>query len=151
MESADGGRDRRDGLGKDGIVAKGQQFATVSALKRRDVQIAELSFEGYTAAEIAGKISLSVSQVRRVLARDDIKQLQKDHAMTLMVQASSKAAMVLREQLDDDNPWIRQNAASRILDFVRSMDKDTATTVMVSFGSMPQPAMPAPTADGDVD
>jgi hypothetical protein len=71
--------------------------------------------------------------------------------MTLMVQASSKAAMVLREQLDDDNPWIRQNAASRILDFVRSMDKDTATTVMVSFGSMPQPAMPAPTADGDVD
>ena len=121
-------------------------------LNKKQMEIVRLICEGKTMKQAADICSVSLSSVSHLMARDDVRQKQLAYAESVLYNVAGKAAMVISEQLDSTNPWIQQQAARTILDYINTLKKGTQTAVVVNFG-MPQPGMPEAEpveTDGDV-
>lgn len=123
------------------------------ALTKKQLSIVKLICEGHTMQEAADRVGVSLSVVSHLMGRDDVRQKQMEFAESVLYNVAGKAAMVIAEQLDSDNPWIQQQAARTILDYINTLKKGQQTNVVVNFG-MPQPGMPEAEpvdVEGDVE
>lgn len=109
--------------------------------------------EGMSPAEAAKMIGLSESVARKTLQTKKARAFMFDYAQEVLERAATKAANALIRQLDSDNEWIVQNAASKILQYLQTLHETSETTINVNFGSLPKPALPSQMivgADGTV-
>ena len=106
--------------------------------------------EGMPIARAAAKLGISVSTARGVMNRDETQTIIRDKTKQVLRKAAVKAASRLAEQLDSDNPWVVQNAASRILGMVdQDEQREKDGSVVVNFSmNMPKPGMPESVTDG---
>lgn len=126
---------------------------TRRALTRKEGQAIELVCAGtHTLAEASKECGLTEQKLRGLLRRPDVKQYIDDYTDDYLRTSAGKAAKLLRDQLDNENPWIAQNAARAILNFVRDQKDKEEFNINVVF-NMPTPGMPQPTieADGQVE
>ena len=129
-----------------------------------------VDFDGATALDLfagTGSISLEMlsrgcSQVVSVEADRDharfigecVRKLQVEYAQDVLRSSAAKAAQALVRQLDSNNEWVVQNAASRILQYIQTMEDNQDATITVAFTSMPAPVLPSQTAvptEGAID
>ncbi len=118
----------------------------------RDAVIA-LWIEGETEREIAARTKVAKSTVHVILHGDDAKAEQKRIGDDMLRKAYVKAVKVMNEQLDDPNPWVRQNAARSIIQSVQQQEAAKDNTINVTFAGMAAPALPEDSpvkAEGDV-
>jgi hypothetical protein len=59
-----------------------------------------------------------------------------------MIEAAGRAARVLAGQLESDNPWLAQNAATRVLNHVQSIEQQNDKAITVTFAMGVKPGMP---------
>lgn len=115
-------------------------------LNKRQMEALRLSMEGKNQREIVEKTGMSLGSVNRLLNREDVIEyraaLVKKILATRLSDAMVKSANVLIGQLEHDNPWIAQNAARTLLQLGTNMDGKADMTMIVNFGSMPEPALP---------
>lgn len=112
-----------------------------------------MTWEGKSVKEICDTLKVYPSAVSKLVNSDKAKLWQTEQLTKAVRGTLSHAVKKLKEQLDDKNPWVSQNAARTLIQLGLQLDQQTDTTVVVSFGSMPKPALPATgeiDAEGDV-
>jgi hypothetical protein len=82
-----------------------------------------------------------------MLSKDEARAYQYQYAMDVLRRSATKAAAVLVKQLDSDNAWIVQQAATKILQYVQTMEQTQEAQITINFGSMPRPGLPNQTDD----
>lgn len=118
----------------------------VFRLKKKHVAAAQLLAEGFSTTEIAAamfnvttpdggtdkkKLANALSQVRKWRKEPEFIALYRDTLREMTEPACGKAVKKITEQVDDENPWIAQNAArevlTRFLPIVMGEDDKTIT------------------------
>lgn len=116
-------------------------------------EIIALWMEGLTERTIASRANVARSTVHGIIKSKDGLAAQKKMGDDMLRRAYVKAARVLEEQLEDKNPWVRQNAARSIVSIVQQQEAAKDNVLTVRFTAMQAPALPSDTpvpADGDV-
>lgn len=105
--------------------------------------------EGDTVTDAAEKAGISRSLASKTMKRTDVGKMFVRFANDVMQQAAGKAAKRLVQQLDSQNEWVVQQAASRILQYLQTIEQGQNTQIQVNFSvNMPQPGMPEKISDG---
>lgn len=141
------------GLPRDGGIGI-PKTAYGKPLTKRELKAIELLNLGMTQTDVAKEMGMSSMTIAKIINRDDVVRMRWDAAKRIMAGATIKATNLLIKQLDNENPWIAQNAARTVLQFAEQIDKHQETQLVVNFVSMPTPAMPSPEpieAEGGVD
>lgn len=112
------------------------------ALSGKKLAIIAAVDEGMTYQNVAEKYGVTVNTVRNLMNRDDVKRLQMEAMQSTLRAAGGRAAAVLTGQLSSDNPWIAQNAATRVLSLINDMENEGNAQVVVNFGGVDAPALP---------
>lgn len=111
-------------------------------LNNKQLDLVRKVCEGMPLATAAQLTGIPQRSAVRIMARDDVKQKQMEYAENVLRMSAGKAAARICEQLDSSNPWIVQNAATRLLQYLQTIDRGAQTAVVVNFGNMPTPGMP---------
>lgn len=110
-------------------------------LKRKEVDVVQRIADGLSVPEAAKELGIDPKVVRYLMKREDVQKMLNENIAESMRSVAGRAAKVLSNQLDDPNPWVAQQAARTILQYVGELDhKDAA--VIVNFGNMPAPGLP---------
>lgn len=115
-------------------------------LNKRQMEVLRLSMEGKSQREIVEETGIGLGTVNRLLNREDVVEyratLTKKTIATKLSDVMLKSINVLTKQLDSDNAWVAQNAARTLLQLGLGMESKADATLIVNFGSMPEPALP---------
>lgn len=123
-------------------------------LHGKKLKAVRLVLEGLEVPDAAKRAGLTPETVKNLLRRDDVRKLQVEYAQDVLRSSAAKAAQALVRQLDSNNEWVVQNAASRILQYIQTMEDNQDATITVAFTSMPAPVLPSQTAvptEGAID
>ena len=104
----------------------------------------QLNVKGLSQRAIAAELGVSAMAVSKWFARDDVAALRRRLVARKIDEAMGRATDELIRQMDDANPWIRQNAArelARMYAENRKQDAQEAGTAVV-FENMPSPGAP---------
>ena len=115
----------------------------MGAITGKKLQALRMICEGAKPKEAAARTGLSEPVISTMLQRDDARNFMFEYAKDVLRQSAAKAAKVLVNQLESNNEWIVQNAASRILQYLQTMEATNETTINVNFGAMPKPGLPS--------
>jgi hypothetical protein len=102
---------------------------------------------GMSIKDVAVKYDVSIRTVYNWMSREDFAARRNKECNRFIASLKPKAFLVFREQMDEDNPWVRQNAAGQAARFCAQYEGIGTTTVNVVFGSMPDPGMPPDESD----
>ena len=130
----------------------------VFKLKKKHVTAARLLAEGFTPAEIASavfnvttpeggvdkkKLESALSQVRKWRKEPEFISLYRDTLREMTEPACGKAVQKITEQIDDENPWIAQNAAREVLTrFLPVVMGEDDKTITIKVEGMPELGTP---------
>lgn len=104
----------------------------------------KLNVGGLSQRAIAEQLGVSAMAVSKWFAREDVAALRHRLVTRKIDEAMGRATDELIRQMDDANPWIRQNAARELVRMYtenRKQDTQEAGTAVV-FESMPAPGAP---------
>lgn len=104
----------------------------------------KLNVNGLSQRAIAEQLGVSAMAVSKWFAREDVSALRHRLVTRKIDEAMGRATDELIKQMDDANPWIRQNAAREIVRMYtenRKQDTQEAGTAVV-FENMPSPGAP---------
>ena len=107
------------------------------------VRAAGLSALGWGRDRIAEELDINPSTVSRWLQRDDVRQIRAAELNNVVAAMVPKAYAVLQAQLDSSNPWVAQGAARELIRLYGVQQGQSDANVVVTFGSMPKPGVPA--------
>lgn len=110
-------------------------------LTKKQTEILIALFNGSTVAQASRDFGVAETTINRLKERKDAQQLQKDIVRKTFNSAALKAANKLIKQIDDDNPWVAQNASRAVLEYVHKYDDEENQSVVVLFEGMTEPAM----------
>ena len=109
-------------------------------LTKKQTEILVALFNGSTVAEAARTFGVAETTINRLKERKDAQQLQKGIVRKTFNSAALKAAHKLIKQIDDENPWVAQNASRAVLEYVHKYDDEENQSVVVLFEGMSEPA-----------
>ena len=130
----------------------------VFRLKKKHVAAAQLLAEGFSTAEIAAamfnvttpdggtdkkKLANALSQVRKWRREPEFIALYRDTLREMTEPACGRAVKKITEQVDDENPWIAQNAAREVLTrFLPIVMGEDDKTITIKVEGMPELGTP---------
>lgn len=119
-------------------------------LTKKQTEMLVALFEGSTVADVSRDFGVAVTTINRLKERKDAQLLQRDMVRKTFNSAALKAAKKLIEQIDDQNPWVAQNASRAVLEYVHKYDDQENQNVIVMFDGMVEPAMSKALSDPNV-
>lgn len=110
-------------------------------LTKKQTEILIALFNGSTVAQASRDFGVAETTIKRLKERKDAVELQKSIVRKTFNEAALKAANRLIKQIDDENPWVAQNASRAVLEYVHKYDDEENQSVVVLFEGMSEPAM----------
>lgn len=125
---------------------------------KKHMLAARMLADGYSVADIAAvlwnvatpdggvdkkKLASACEQVRRWRRRPEFAEVYRDVLREMTEPACGKAVKRITEQIDDDNPWIAQNAAREVLTrFLPIVMGEDDKTITIKVEGMPELGTP---------
>lgn len=113
-------------------------------LKPQMMEAVMLRLDGLSLRQIAEKLNVTHATIRNWQLREDVNEYYNEQLKQRAHRMFNKACARIERQIDDDNPWIAQNAARDALNkysgMVMGEDKQEITVKIT--GGMPDVGMP---------
>lgn len=118
-------------------------------LKAKQFEAIQLRLQGLSNTAIAKQLGISLSTLRDWLARDDVRAVYDQELRGKIRDMYNKASRKIEHQIEDDNPWIAQNAARTVLTTYGGLvlGEDKQEIVVHIAGGMPDIGMPERSED----
>lgn len=113
-------------------------------LKAKQFEAIQLRLQGLSNTAIAKQLGISLSTLRDWLAREDVRAVYDQELRGKIRDMYNKASRKIENQIEDDNPWIAQNAARTVLTTYGGLvlGEDKQEIVVHIAGGMPDIGMP---------
>ena len=119
-------------------MKKGTQVEITGPMRKA----AELSAKGLSTQQVADELGVCRTTVSRWFRREDMKTMRMAALSEVISGMIPRAYAVLNNQLSHSNPWVAQGAARELIRLWNVQQGTADTSVVVTFGSMPQPGAP---------
>jgi transposase len=118
-------------------------------LKAKQFEAIQLRLQGLSNTAIAKQLGISLSTLRDWLAREDVRAVYDQELRGKIRDMYNKASRKIENQIEDDNPWIAQNAARTVLTTYGGLvlGEDKQEIVVHIAGGMPDIGMPERSED----
>ena len=118
-------------------------------LKAKQFEAIQLRLQGLSNTAIAKQLGISLSTLRDWLAREDVRAVYDQELRGKIRDMYNKASRKIENQIEDDNPWIAQNAARTVLTTYGGLvlGEDKREIVVHIAGGMPDIGMPERSED----
>ena len=113
-------------------------------LKPQMMEAVMLRLDGLSLRQIAEKLNVTHATIRNWQLREDVNEYYNEQLKQRAHRMFNKACARIERQIDDDNPWIAQNAARDALNKYGTMvmGEDKQEIVVHVSGGMPAIGMP---------
>lgn len=113
-------------------------------LKPQMMEAVMLRLDGLSLRQIAEKLNVTHATIRNWQLREDVNEYYNEQLKHRAHRMFNKACARLERQIDDDNPWIAQNAARDALNKYSGMvmGEDKQEIVVHVSSGMPDIGMP---------
>ena len=113
-------------------------------LKPQMMEAVMLRLDGLSLRQIAERLNVTHATIRNWQLREDVNEYYNEQLKQRAHRMFNKACSRLERQIDDDNPWIAQNAARDALNKYGGMvmGEDKQEIVVHIAGGMPDIGMP---------
>jgi len=135
-----------------------QSTEKVFKMKRKRLMAARMLADGYSLTKIAsvlwnvtkpdgntdkGKLDSALVQLRKWRRMPEFTELYRETLREMTEPACGKAMKRITEQVDDENPWIAQNAAREVLTrFLPIVMGEDDKTITIKVEGMPELGTP---------
>lgn len=118
-------------------------------LKPQMMEAVMLRLDGLSLRQIAEKLNVTHATIRNWQLREDVNEYYNEQLKNRAHRMFNKACARLERQIDDDNPWIAQNAARDALNKYSGMvmGEDKQEIVVHVSSGMPDIGMPERSED----
>lgn len=118
-------------------------------LKPQQIEAVMLRLDGLSLRQIAERLGVSHSCIRDWYLKEEVNEFYNEQLKSRAHRMFNKACTRIEKQIDDENPWIAQNAARDAMNKYGAMvmgEDHQQITVHIS-GGMPDIGMPDRTDD----